>query len=100
MISIEIKKNGKKIEQIVIKGHANYSDKGKDIVCAAVSAIAIYSINLMEKFGFVINSQVEDGYVKMNNDTNSEIVDKVFEQMEKEFEGLYEQYPRNIYLKH
>ena len=100
MISIEFKKNDKRIEQIVIKGHANYSEKGKDIVCAAVSAIAIYSINLMEKFGFVINNTVEEGYVKIINDVHSEIVDKVFEQMEIEFEGLYEQYPRNIYLKH
>ena len=100
MISIELKKNDKKIEQIVIKGHANYSDKGKDIVCAAVSAIAIYSINLMEKLGYKINNMVEDGYVKMINDQNSDIVDKIFEQMELEFVGLYEQYPRNIYLKH
>ena len=100
MISIELKKNDKKIEQIVIKGHANYSDKGKDIVCAAVSAIAIYSINLMEKLGYKINNMVEDGYVKMINDANNDLVDKIFEQMEYEFKGLYEQYPRNIYLKH
>ena len=100
MISIEIKKNNNKIEEVSIKGHANYSDKGKDIVCAAVSAIATYSINLMEKFGFKIENIVEDGYVKMINNANSDIVDKIFEQMVFEFKGLYEQYPRNIYLKH
>ena len=100
MISIDIKKNNNKIEEITIKGHANYSDKGKDIVCAAVSAIAVYSINLIEKLGFNITNMVEDGFVKMNNDANSDIVDKIFEQMDYEFNGLYEQYPRNIYLKH
>ena len=100
MISIEIKKNNTKIEEVSIKGHANYSDKGKDIVCAAVSAIATYSINLMEKFGFKINSIVEDGYVKMINNANSDIVDKIFETLEYSFNSLYEEYPRNIYLKH
>ena len=100
MISIDIKKNNNKIEEITIKGHANYSDKGKDIVCAAVSAIATYSINLMEKFGYIITNQVEDGYVKMINDANSDLVDKIFEQMDYEFNGLYKQYPKYIYLKH
>ena len=100
MISIDIKKNNNKIEEITIKGHANYSDKGKDIVCAAVSAIATYSINLMEKFGYLITNQVEDGYVKMVNDANSDLVDKIFEQMDYEFNGLYKQYPKYIYLKH
>ena len=94
MISIDIKKNNNKIEEITIKGHANYSDKGKDIVCAAVSAIATYSINLMEKFGYLITNQVEDGYVKMVNDANSDLVDKIFEQMDYEFNGLYKQYPK------
>lgn len=100
MISIEIKKSNNKIEELTIKGHANYSDKGKDIVCAAVSSIATYSINLMEKLGYLITNKVEDGYVKMINDANSELVDKIFEQMEFEFIGLHEQYPKNIYLKH
>ena len=100
MISIEIKKNNNKIEEVSIKGHANYSDKGKDIVCAAVSAIATYSINLMEKLGYLIDNKVEEGYVKMINDANSEIVDKIFEQMEFEFNGLSKQYPKYIFIKH
>ncbi len=39
---IKIKVNNK---QIVITGHANYEEYGKDIVCASVSAIVITSIN-------------------------------------------------------
>ena len=29
---------------ITIKGHANYDDKGKDIVCASVSSIVITTL--------------------------------------------------------
>jgi uncharacterized protein YsxB (DUF464 family) len=54
----------------------------------------------MEKLGYIITNKVEDGYIKMINDANSDVVDKVFEQMEFEFMELYKQYPRNIYLKH
>jgi len=40
MIKIQIKNN-----LIIITGHANYDDYGKDIVCASVSSIVITSIN-------------------------------------------------------
>ena len=40
MIKVNINKN-----KIVITGHAEYADYGKDIVCASVSSIVITSIN-------------------------------------------------------
>ncbi len=33
-----------------IKGHAGYADKGQDIVCAAVSTLAITTCNAVETF--------------------------------------------------
>ena len=39
---IKVLKNEKKIE---IKGHSNYDDLGKDIVCSAVSSIVTTTIN-------------------------------------------------------
>lgn len=40
MINVKVfKKNEKDIIKIVVKGHSFYSEKGKDIVCSAVSAI-------------------------------------------------------------
>ena len=100
MVSVSFKKENNRIVEVEIKGHANYSDKGKDIVCAAISSIAIYSINLMEKFGYIITNKVEDGYIKMTNNLNSDIVDKILEQMEAEFINISEEYPKHIYLKH
>ena len=40
MITIDYDKNS-----IVVTGHANYADNGKDIVCAGVSAIVMGAIN-------------------------------------------------------
>lgn len=33
----------------VIKGHANYAEKGRDIVCAAISAITNGTINFIQQ---------------------------------------------------
>ena len=45
MIKVEIENN-----KIEIKGHANYDDYGKDIVCASVSSIVITTINAINEF--------------------------------------------------
>ena len=34
----------------MIDGHAGYADEGEDIVCAAVSALVINTINSIEEF--------------------------------------------------
>ncbi|SRR6266511_909405 len=36
-------------EYIIIKDHANYAEKGQDIVCAAISAITNGAINFLQK---------------------------------------------------
>ena len=34
---------------IIIKDHANYAEKGRDIVCAAISAITNGTVNFLQK---------------------------------------------------
>ena len=100
MISVEIKKIDNKISEVIVKGHANYSTKGKDIVCASATTILIYSLNLIEKLGLKITYKLEKGYSKLVNDANNELVDKIFETIEYSFNSLYEEYPKNIFIKH
>ncbi|NLK74871.1 MAG: ribosomal-processing cysteine protease Prp [Clostridiales bacterium] len=51
MISISIYKNADNmITGFTIEGHANYAEYGSDIVCAAVSALVINTINSIEHF--------------------------------------------------
>jgi len=45
MIKVKVKKEGNLIKNIMITGHANYAEYGKDIVCAAVSATVLTTIN-------------------------------------------------------
>lgn len=50
MIKVKVNKAEKdnRILAVVIKGHANYDNSGKDIVCSAVSALAIGAVNSVE----------------------------------------------------
>lgn len=43
MIEISIRKNG-----VTVSGHANYAPRGQDIVCAAVSTLALTLIKSIE----------------------------------------------------
>lgn len=48
MIHINANRKDGKIVHLSVKGHADYSEEGKDIVCSAVSAISVGGINALE----------------------------------------------------
>ena len=50
------------------KGHALYADKGQDIVCAAVSALTINTVNSLEQLttdSFVLHSDEAAGRISV-----------------------------------
>ena len=51
MIKAAIYRDSKqRYKGFAISGHAGYAESGRDIVCAAVSALAINTVNSIEKF--------------------------------------------------
>lgn len=51
MISARIFKNKKnEVYGFELLGHAEYKDSGEDIICSAVSLLAINTVNAIEKF--------------------------------------------------
>ena len=50
MINITVKKRKGSYLDFLSKGHAGYAEEGQDIVCAAVSALIITTVNSLEKF--------------------------------------------------
>ncbi len=50
MIQAIVKKKNEQIIGFHIEGHSGYEDRGKDIVCAAVSALTINCINSIDAF--------------------------------------------------
>ena len=51
MITVTIfKDSGQAKRGIEVKGHAGYADAGSDIICAAVSALTLNTLNSLEAF--------------------------------------------------
>ena len=50
MITVEIRKNDQGYTGFSSRGHAGYAEEGFDIVCSAVTALVVNTINSIEKF--------------------------------------------------
>lgn len=50
MIIAEIRKSGGDYVSFSCRGHAGYAEEGYDIICAAVSALTVNTINAIERF--------------------------------------------------
>ncbi len=67
MISVKVEKNRNgKYHGFRCKGHAEYDDYGKDIVCSAVSMLVINTINSIEEFtDCMMKVETKDGDIKV-----------------------------------
>ena len=50
MIRVKIHRTEGAVTGFSVDGHAGYADKGEDIVCAAVSVLAVNTVNSIESF--------------------------------------------------
>lgn len=50
MITVAIYKDSGEYTGFSVKGHAGYAEEGYDIICAAVSALAVNTLNSIEAF--------------------------------------------------
>lgn len=95
MIKVEIKKN-----KIIIKGHANYDDFGKDIVCASVSSIVITTVNgILEIDRDAIKYLEENDILTIEVLKENEIVSILINNMISLLKELSVNYPKNIKIR-
>lgn len=100
MIKVDVKEKNNVISEILIKGHANYDDYGKDIICASVSSIVITSINAILSFdNKAVYYEDKDGYLKINNLKKDDITNKILTNMINMLNELVNKYPKNINMK-
>jgi uncharacterized protein YsxB (DUF464 family) len=97
MIKININYKNNLIDSILIKGHAEYNENSKDIVCSAVSSIAITTVNGIMKIDHtLINFEEKDGYLKIEILKHNEICDTLINNMIDLLEELTKQYSKYI----
>ena len=97
MIKIQINKTNNKYSSLIVSGHSNYDEHGKDIVCAGVSAIVTGGINALGlENKKQVSCKVRDGYVNvdvldLNNDRLQLIMNVIIVQL-KSIEESYKKY--------
>ena len=96
MIKVNIIKKNNDIEKIIMSGHAEYADYGKDIVCSAASSIAITTVNAILKINEKAITVKEDDDVVLNVINHDDVTDKLINNMIDLLEELESQYKKNI----
>ena len=91
MIKIKIQRQKNKIIYFEIKGHANFSEYGEDVICAAVSSVGQMTVNgLIEtlKLKKKLKFTEEDGYISCDL-KNSGLTDDELENADILVESMY-----------
>lgn len=87
-------------KEIVISGHANYEEYGKDIVCASVSSIITTSVNAIYSLNNKAISVSDKNDVMIITKVNiDEISQKLLNNMLNMLEELSKDYPKNINVR-
>ena len=94
MIKVNIKE-----KQIIIKGHANYDELGKDIVCASVSSMVITTVNAILRIDNEAIKYSDDNGVIIDIIKSDEIINKLINNMIDLLEELEKQYPKYIEIR-
>lgn len=105
MIESVFYKRGSYISEIKVHGHAGQNEKGKDIVCSAVSTAILVTTNLLQRMGYINDDTVEiieidsGKFHLVNHDIRvGGTVQNILENLEYTLADLERQYSK--YIKH
>ena len=88
-----------KEDVITISGHANYDEYGKDIVCSAVSATVITTVNGILSIDNSAIEVTESENVEIKILKHSNVVDKLISNMINLLTELQNDYKDNIDIR-
>ena len=98
MIKVSVRKSDDLITGFTINGHSGFADKGKDIVCAAISVLAINAVNSIESFtGVKPYVDESDGFLDVRFEKYSdEKVRLLLDSMVLGMQGVMEEYGKEF----
>ena len=90
MIHIVLTRQKNHIRSIVISGHAESDIYGKDLVCAAVSAIAFGACNALDLLGSDCECSVRDNRIEFAVRTEDELTETILSTVMIQLETVQE----------
>ena len=100
MIKVRITKENDLVLGVKLLGHAMYADRGKDIVCSAVSSIVTTTINGILSFDKdSLSYEVSENGLIISNIKDDNITQTLIKNMISLLKELSENYPDNVKVK-
>lgn len=100
MIKAKFYFKNKRIVSFEIKGHANLSSYGTDIVCSAVSSTCLMTVNGLLENGFDnLDYKISEGYTSVKIGEMDTKLDILLNSFYSFMEELARQYPKNLSLR-
>lgn len=105
MTHVKVERDHKIISKIEIKGHSDFANYGKDVCCAAISAITYFTINGVESFSkekniIDVNILRNKSLISIRvNKSNCQTTQKFLELLVNHFKELKRQFPKNLNIK-
>lgn len=99
MITASFFKSNGKFKNFRINGHSGYAEEGSDIVCAAVSAMAMLTINnITDSFGIPaeVTADEEGPVIDFRLKSDDERACALIAGLWRELAALANDYPENI----
>lgn len=104
MIEAVLTRENGKIVSFEISGHAGYSKKGSDIICAAVSTVTQQTaVGIIDYLELEVETKVKDGFLsldlsKTDKKGKEKEVDTLLETMNIFLIQIEQQYPKYVKL--
>ena len=95
MIKVKIYQKNKEIDKIIIQGHADFDDYGKDIVCAGVSVLTFTIANKLLEISKNDINENNNKFIFNLIDKNKD-VELLVETLIFGLKSIEKQYPQNI----
>ena len=92
-IEIQFNKNS---FSCVISGHSNYAERGRDIVCSAVSTLSFYIINTLSQCGIATHEVVKDGFLSFKCEIQDDTIFIMLDSYVRHLKEIASQYPNNV----
>ena len=79
-----------------VKGHANYEDVGKDLICASVTCIMWGLMNALDDTGLDVDIKELNNQITIVNNSMAEVIDNYFKLTLFQLKTIEESYGKFI----
>lgn len=84
---------------IKVEGHSGYAEKGKDIVCAAISTLVEATYNYLLATRNEVSKKDDDGLFIIDSKVVNQSGKQIYDAFISMIEDLKEQYPKYIKIE-